>query len=85
MSGHETPKSRQSSSRLCARKGCRNRVTQAFDVWSWFAPQEQQTPLHYEVCDSHAGVFTEPFDSASSRRVKAEYVEHDAIVAPHVG
>lgn len=73
------------SSRLCAHRGCRNRVTQAHDVWSWFRPKEKQTPAHYEVCDDHASYFTGSFDNTKSEAVKRDLIEHEAMVAPHVG
>lgn len=59
----------------CARKRCRRKATEAFDVFSWFMPQEKQTPAHYEVCAKHAKDFTCSFDRRASEHVKANYVE----------
>jgi hypothetical protein len=54
-------------------------------VWSWFKPQEQQTPDHYEVCDDHASYFTGSFDRTKSEAVKRDLIEYHAMEAPHVG
>lgn len=60
---------------ICARKRCRRKATEAYDVFSWFEEQRKQTPRHYEVCAKHAKDFTGTFDKEASRNVKERYVE----------
>jgi hypothetical protein len=72
--GHE-PRARIFQA-TCAKRRCFRRPTQAYDVFSWFAPQEKQTPRHYEVCDKHAIYFTRSFDKEASRAVARDLVEH---------
>lgn len=93
-SWHECPDPSAASDALeaewprCAKKWCRRKVTQAFDVRS--AWERQDTILgvtrpvrHYEVCDKHAAEFFRwPWRSESgdwvdvqrSERMKAELV-----------
>lgn len=58
--------------KTCAKHGCRREPTQAFDVFSWFMEQRKQRPVHYEVCDKHAGYFTCSFDKDASERVRRD-------------
>jgi hypothetical protein len=66
----------------CAKRRCRRPATQAFDVFSWFKPQRDQTRKHYEVCDKHAAYFTGTFNCDASKAVEKDLVEwSQAVVA----
>lgn len=60
----------------CGVWGCGATPTQAFDVWSWFRPTNEQKAAHYEVCDDHAEVyFGESLDQPRSLRIKRDVLE----------
>jgi hypothetical protein len=67
----------------CAAYGCAAAPSQAFDVWSWFRPVEEQTPAHYEVCDEHAADYFGPHhDREASLRIKRDLLEWHAARHP---
>ena len=62
------------SPRQCAHRKCRRKATVAYDVWSWFKPQREQTPRHYEVCAKHEPYFTGQFQDTDSAAVERDMV-----------
>lgn len=58
----------------CAHRDCLRPAIEAHDVWSWFKPQKEQTPRHYETCAEHGRIFSGTFTVDESDRVKRELV-----------